>query len=256
MPFFDKFKKHKVTNEDWEFYQTFDENDEITFVAVDLTYQEIKNQKGFVGELFIRIRMPENKLHKGIPIPEEQQFQNDKDNELCDRLIRERIKCIQVGRLTFEGQKQYIFEYNDLEGFKKVFGEWKASFNKEYSIELNLLKPFEYYSDLLPDKYIWQQIGNRHLIEKLIDAGSIESEIHFIEHGIFGETENLEKLFEEIKEHEIEMIGIEDNLLEVGIKSSIELDDVTNQTNYLMEMSEKYHCKYDGWQTKIVNRTS
>ena len=252
MSFLDRFKKNKVTNENWEFYQTFDEEENVTFATIDLTYQEPKNQKGFKGELFVRVRIPQNRLHDGIPIPEEHEYQNQKEEELCERLVKSRINCIQVGRLTFGGQKQYVFEHNDLEGFKNEFNAWSKAFSKDYSLELNPLKPFEYYSDLLPDKYNWQQIGNRHVIEKLMAAGSDESKEHFIEHGIFGNPKDLKKLYEEIKEHDISLIGIEGDLMEVGVKSSIELDDITNQTDYLIEIAERYNCKYDGWNTAIV----
>ncbi|MCE7995213.1 MAG: ribonuclease E inhibitor RraB [Roseivirga sp.] len=252
MSFLDRFKKHKITNENWEFYQTIDEEENVTFATIDLTYQEPQNQKGFEGELFVRIRIPQNRLHEGIAIPEEHEYQNLKEEELCARLVKSRINCIQVGRLAFEGQKQYIFEHNDFDGFKSEFNKWGKTFSDEYSLELKPLKPFEYYSDLLPDKYIWQQIGNRHVIEQLLAAGSDESKEHYIEHGIFGKPDDLKNLFEEIREHNISLIGIEGDLMEVGIKSSIELDDITNQTDYLIEITETYNCRYDGWNTAIV----
>lgn len=248
----DLFKKHKITNENWEFYQSYDENERVVFTTIDLTYSEPESQKGFEGELFIRIRIPEDRLDDGIPTPEEQHSQNAREDELCNMLIKRRVKCMQVGRLTFGGQKQYVFEYNDLEGFQQVFDEWKGLFNKDYTLELNLLQPFEYYRDLLPDQYIWQQIGNRHVIDQLVAAGSDETKEHFIEHGIFGKEEDLKRLWDELKEKDIEMIQMEGDFLEVGIKSSIDLDDITNQTDYLLEMAEKHNCKYDGWNTAVM----
>jgi len=251
MSLFDKFKKHKITNDNWEFYQAYDEDGNISFTTIDLSYNDPPKQVGFLGELFVRVRIPEQKIHEGIPIPEEHSFQNEKEEELCEALVKSRIDCIQVGRITYFGQKQYIFEYNNLDGFKSIFNSWKNSFSTDYEIELNLLSPFEYYVDLLPDKFIWQQIGNRHVIERLLEAGSNEQKEHFIEHGIFGKQDDLKSLFNELKNHDISLISIEEDLMEVGIKSTLDLDEITNQTNYLMSVAEEHNCKYDGWNTKI-----
>ncbi|HSY60234.1 MAG TPA: ribonuclease E inhibitor RraB, partial [Cytophaga sp.] len=211
-----------------------------------------KAQRGFKGEFFIRIRIPEHKLFGGIPNPDELSYQNQKESELCESLIKDKIKCMQVARLTFDGQKQYIFEHNNSVGFKRTVTEWIQSFSSEYVIELNPLAPFEYYKELLPDNFIWQQIGSRKLITLLINAGSNEHAVHFIEHTILGDTKDLKNLYEELKNNEISLIRIEDDLLEVGIHSSIELDDITVQTDYLISASEKYHCQYDGWSTHIL----
>ena len=250
MGLFDLFKTHSITNDNWEVYQSYVPNEKVCFTTIDLTYNEPEAQQGFKGELFIRIRIPNNKLVEDIPNPDELSYQNQKENELCEALIQARIKCIQVARLMFDGQKQYIFEYNDLEGFKNVFTNWMQTFSSDYAIELNLLSPFEYYKDLLPDTFIWQQIGNRKVIEQLVAAGSNTHKTHFIEHTIYGNTEDLKHLFDELKQHNISLIHLEGDLLEVGISSSIELDDITAQTNYLIVEAEKYNCEYDGWSAK------
>lgn len=104
----------------------------------------------------------------------------------------------------------------------------------------------------MPNKLIWQQISNRHVIEKLISAGTNENIEHFIEHGIHGTLGDLEKLFTELKTEGFVLIEMREEFLEIGIKSDIELDEITNQTDYLINISEKYRCKYDGWQTAIV----
>jgi regulator of RNase E activity RraB len=244
-------KKISITNENWEFYQSLDEDEIICFTSVDLTYSDPKDQKGFSDELFIRVRIPNDRIHETVPIPEEQEFQNSKEDELCNILLKEKVDCKEVGRLTYNGQKQYIFESNNYDSFKKCFGLWASSFEKKYSLELNKLEPFEYYKDLLPDKYAWQQIGNRHVIEKLIAGGTNQQKEHYIEHGIFGANENLKRLYEELKNHEIDLIQLENDLLEVGVNSILDLDDITEQTDYFMLIAEEFNCKYDGWNTKI-----
>ena len=260
MGLFNFNRKISITNQNWEFYQSFDEDEVVSFTTVDLTYSDAKEQRGFSDELFIRVRIPNNRVHETVPIPEEQEFQNKKEDELCNLLTKEKVDCKEVGRITYHSQKQYIFECNDYNSFKKCFDQWSKSFDNNYSIELNKLAPFEYYKDILPDKYAWQQIGNRRVIEKLIEGGTNEQKEHYIEHGIFGSTEDLKRLFEELKKHEIDLIkletdlleaGITSSLLEVGIRSFIELDDITEQTNYLITTAEEFNCKYDGWNTKI-----
>lgn len=256
MGIFNFFKKeYNITNDNWEMYQSVDENEKICFVTIDLTYNDQKKQRGFKGEFFIRICIPEHKLFGDIPNPEELSYQNQKENELLENLTKARINCVQVARLMLDGQKQYIFEYNDPEGFKKLFTNWMHSFSSEYTIELNELSAFDYYKDLLPDTYIWQQIANRKLIAQLVASGSNEHKTHFIEHTILGSIEDLKILLEELKQNDIHLIHLEGNIdhgiLEVGINSSIELDDVTEQTNYLITEAEKYHCDYDGWSAKI-----
>ncbi len=246
-------KSQQVYNDNWEIYESLDEDEIICFTSVDLTYKETKDQKGFKGELFIRIRIPTDRLHGTIPIPEEQQYQHQKEEELCADLEKNNVDCKQSGRLTYNGQKQYIFEYNDLVGFEKSFNKWKNTFPNEYEIELERLKPFEYYRDILPSKFEWQQIGNRHLIEHLVQAGASEEKQHFIEHGILGKKEDLESLFNEVKNYDFSLIGMHEDagLMEVGIKSSIDEGDITEQTDYLIGMAEEYNCQYEGWVTKI-----
>ena len=252
MGLFDIFKKHKITNDKWAFYYTYDEAENEFYISLDLSYQDPKDQIGFKGELFIRICLPQHRVFDGIAIPEEHEFQNIKEEELCESLIKSKVKCFQVGRLHSKGEKHYIFEYNDLEGFQKEFVKWKASFSGEYTLELKLLKPFEYYREILPDKYAWQQIMNNQVIEKLLEAGSNESKEHFIEHGIYGNLENFKLLYKEIKEEGYQVIEMEDDLLEVGYKSSLEIEEITDQTDYLIYIADKYNCTYDGWFTAVV----
>ncbi len=252
MKILDLLKRHQISNDKWVIYYEFGDDGNIIFISIDMTYENPKDQIGFQTEFFIRIRIPEHKLNDNIISDEEQEFQILMEENFCNRLVQRKINCKQVLRLTFSDQKQYVFECNDVVEFKEEFNQWKDSFDKEYQVELNEHKSFEYYSELLPDKCINQQLGNELLINKLESIGCDLDKEHFIEHRIFGPKENLENIIEAIKKYSFTIISYNHDHLEIGKHCPLNIYSITYQTDYLIDICDEFNCEYDGWSTMPI----
>ncbi len=244
-------KNIQVDNNNWEIYHWYNESGLLGLISFDQTYIRAEDRKNFSKELKVIINIPESRQFEQLPTPDEQQFQLKIEGELIELLQQREIDCKHVGRRTDEGKRQFIFECNDMHGLVGVIDFWKGQL-PEYQIQYVEGIVWENYIKILPDEFDWQQIGNSRVIEQLINAGSNEEKEHLIEHAIFGSVSDLESLKMDLEGFDFKFISLNEGILEMGCVAVLDLDEVTDQTSFLIEKSIEYSCKYNGWQTGIV----
>ena len=244
-------KKIKIINKEWEFFQFHDEDGLLGLVLFDTNYLEEKSQKSYQTEILLYIIIPEDKLHLKIPTPEENQYLNKIEDDLISLLQNRNVDCKQVVRLTYDGKRQFVFECNNTDKFMQVFDDWETNI-KGHEIEVYENQVWETYNRFLPDKYDWQQIGNRHVIDQLTKVNSNFEKEHFIEHVLIGNQKNLSILKEKLVSEGFHFISLTDEILDIGYYSLVSLDEITSQTSYLIDAAEQYQVEYDGLSTSII----
>ena len=245
-------KKTSVQNDDWEYWDFYDEDDYYGLNLIDKTYFDSNNQKGYKKEYYIKILIPEQKMVQGkFPSPDTNKELQSIEDILISDLEKLKIDCKQVHRCTYFGAKRMLFEVADIKSFDNSISNWQKHIN-DYKLEVIEDKAWAIYNEVLPDKYDWQQIGNRGVYENLINAGTNPKNIHLIEHAIFGNLADLKKLENELHKEGGKTLNFEKNMLEIAFESVLEMDEINGMTYFLIDKSEEFNCRYDGWSSAIM----
>lgn len=244
-------KKISVQNDNWEYWDFYDEDEFYGLDFIDKTYFATESQKGFNKEYYLKILFPEYKTVEGnFPAPEAHQEIQILEDGLVLELEKAIVNCKQVYRSTYFGAKRLLFEVSDSEAFEKTVANWKKSLD-EFQLELLEEKAWTMYNQLMPDKYANQQIGDRRLIEALVNGGSNPELVHSIEHAFYGGLKNLLKVEKELHKEGGTTSFFENESLGIIFNSVLDLDEINAMTYFLMDKAEECDCKYDGWLTAI-----
>lgn len=164
-----------------------------------------------------------------------------------------------VGRITTDGKRDFFYytdsmDGSELEGFADKFLE-----NYKYSINLiDEQKPGTFYHECLyPNQLDWHRMGNRQLVDKLIELGDNLDESRTVNHWIYFNSAESRNLFNEKVQKDgfhIEDQVTQDNKYSLRISRNdvVQLHSIGDVTDYLVSAAQEFHGDYDGWETKVV----
>lgn len=252
MKIFNIFKKEKtIDNDSWEFYYTHDEDDIVMLIAFDPTYLKEKNRPNFEIEFEIAFKIPQNLIVNNMVTPSGNKLLYKAEDNLISHIKSYNIDCKNVARNTHGTKRGFVFEVNNESLFEQCVNNFKLKENN-FEVELSAYKPWDLYSYFLPNEYDWQQINSQKILTLLEENGSDFSKEHFIEHAIIGDPLNIEELKKKLIIEGYTVINHNQDWLEVGKWSVPDLDEITSQSYFLMEITKEYELDYDGWQTAVM----
>lgn len=144
---------------------------------------------------------------------------------------------------------------------KKLF--FNRFSQKEYNIRIKEDKEWRaYLTFLYPNDFIKEDMTNRKIISKLINAGDDLTKKRKVEHWIYFKTKaDLNRFAKYIKgkKFKIEFIKKIDNGIfpfQVTISrfDNIQLKYINQLTFELRKMANKANGKYDGWETLVITK--
>lgn len=245
-------KKTKVFNENWRVWDFMDENDQNGLVTYDVSYLDSKSEFPSVNEMAIDLIIPKNLTTDGyFPSPDGHAALVFHEDELIKKLEKERVHCMQVVRLTYDGARTFIFEVKDVVRFLEVVKTWGATVSG-FEIKVEKYDPWMYYEKWRPNKYNWEQIGNRQVIQQLMNYGSNPDKIHKIECSFGGEPAKLEQLRLALEKEGGNHLLTEGDLLEVEFPCELDPHEIDGLTFFAMDTATEHNCKYEGWRAAIV----
>ncbi|MFS0644802.1 DUF695 domain-containing protein [Siminovitchia sp. 179-K 8D1 HS] len=247
-------------SENWEVYFGYIE-DRLASVLLDMDiWQEIDTEK-FRHASCLRVKL-KNPNEDGFPMDAEAERLNNMEDDIIECLAGKNF--IHVGRVTTDGARDIIFyssqkEMDDLidatERFMKPAGY-------EFDIfEIEEDETWEFYFEFLyPDLYQQQHMGNRQVIDALVESGDSLTTPRKVEHWLYFENSKMMKRFAKAVKKEGFSIEQEtkdmneDGKYEITIsrEDRVDFDSINEVTDLLVEISERYEGEYDGWETFVV----
>lgn len=247
-------KKKPVRNDDdpWLFWEMEDDGGLPGLEFIVDGYSEQNAQRGYGHECTLAIHIPDTHL-TGLrfPTPQANSDLSKLEDDLISLLEQNKVHCKQVYRSTYDGRRTLIFEIKHLEDFQICVSTWEAGL-APYRVSTEYGVPWGEFNKRQPDQYVRQQMGNRSLVELLIEKGSSPTAEHFIEHTFFGEHDDLLSLQDDLLEEGGQIINLDEDILEVGFSSLIDIHEINHMTYFMMDKAEEHNCTYDGWMTAIV----
>ena len=220
------------------------------FVLFDVDAAQHDRSSGlpYCARVIIPIKSPN--AHGG-PEGEERERLDAMEDELCEALTRHGIACRMVGRLTFQGVREIVFQLHDYESFRPPVGQWMLAQN-DYEIEVSEHEGWDFFRDCIaPTREGWQWIADRQVIERLIESGANPDKPHQIEFFFNGVAPGLRQVVDALREQgyesrEEEPIAAD---ADVCLTKYLPLDHavIFEHTLHHLELADSYGVEYTGW---------
>jgi regulator of RNase E activity RraB len=243
----------KVVYDQWEVYVT--EMDEAPFfVAVDVeaAQQDLTDTLTHCARVLIPIQNPNN---NGGPVSPESEHLYEMEDALCRTLAEHGVLCRLVGRVTFKGMRELVFQLDDYETFRPPVGLWMGEIS-EYEIDVSEHEGWDFFDTCIrPTPDIWRRIADQQVITNLIDAGSDPQKPHSLEFVFLGEPEGLEQMFLSLNSRGYRPLSepdFESGEIIMVKEMTLDIAEVCEESRLLAEMADEIGIDYDGWGCAVV----
>lgn len=244
--------KVTVVHDGWEAYVAEGE-DGLIFVSFDI--QAAQEDLTKTLQKCVRVQLPIKKPNEnGAPDPDEAEALRKVEDDLCNRLSQKQVVCRLVGTLTQSGQRELVFQLDDERAFANVLMEWQSA-NPQYQAELERHDGWEFFNDVVaPSTEEWIAIGDRQVVDQLIEAGSDPEQPHALEYLFHGAPEALGAVAKELEERGYEIRASEDapDQLICVVQLPLDLDEIVDHTIANIELAEQHAVQCDGWSAAVV----
>ena len=237
----------------WDTYFCFIE-DKFASIVLDMDIWREIDQNEYRLPMGVRIPV-KNQGESGTPVGEEAEILFE------DRLTAKIGETgFNVGRLTTNGFREIYYYFNSpYELEKTAFDIFKGNHYDVQVFQINENSPWEFYFDFLyPDKYKIQHMGNRKVVESLMNSGDLLEVPRRVDHWIYFPSDFLRSRFEE------KMISFgfepvlarsdagEEYLSQIFRNDYVDYNAINDVTDLLVNVSEEYEGRYDGWETMVI----
>ncbi len=182
------------------------------------------------------------------------------DMQQCKQMLKDELKKngIYVGCKIVGSWHEIYFYLKSVKGIEGKIRDILSNF--DYTFESNAVKDksWKFYEiELLPNEYQQHHIQNRQIIDELIDAGDEITIKREIEHYIVFDTSSLrDKFYNILQEHSLsckEMFDDDDAYnISLAQMQTLDFDDMCKFTDNLVKLSNQFHARYIGWNTRLV----
>ncbi len=240
---------HKVVHDHWESYP-IGTDDGPMFVLFDVAaaQEDLSAELPFCARVIVPIHAPNE---NGGPVGEESQRLDDLEDALCDLLTQHRIPCRLVGRITFQGIREIVFQLRDFESFRPPVAHWMMS-QSDYEIEVSEHEGWDFFRDCIaPTRESWQWIADRQVIDQLLESGSDPTKPHLLDFFFTGATAGLQQVADTLLERGY-ILGdgshdFRDGNLCIRKAMPLDLLEVYDHTLQHLELADEFGVDYTGW---------
>lgn len=243
-----------VVHDRWDAYPVDTEQGPM-FVLFDVEaaqQQELQAEFPCCARIIIPIKEPN---HNGGPQGEERERLDALEDELCGALSQHEVKCRLVGRLTFRGVREIVFQVADYETFRPHVGAWLKA-QTDYEIDVSEHEGWEFFFDCLaPSRESWQWIKDRQVVERLMEAGSDPDKPHRLEFVFCGPPPGLRQLAETLAGHGYEpgdACDFNSGTIILTDELPLDLAAIFDRSLIHLELADANGVEYDGWGTYVV----
>ncbi|WP_373231379.1 DUF695 domain-containing protein [Cohnella sp.] len=230
--------------------------DKFASIVLDMdVWNEIDKSKfSFPKVVRIPIKKPGE---SGTPVDDEAELINELEDVLSQKIGG---LAYNVGRMTINGIREVYYYFSSTYDLDKLAKEIFNEHNYEVEVfNIDEDNPWEFYFDFLyPDKFQLQHMGNRGVVDSLSESGDPLGESRRVDHWLYFNSE-------------LDRAGFEGKIITMGFNVELDRTDDSNEyvsqiyrndyvdlhsinevTDLLVNVSEEYEGRYDGWETIVL----
>ncbi len=250
---FGRKKQQVVIGDRWEMYTyTYGEGMRAV-ISFDVEAAREEEHRGYGHTMRVILYIPMPQVHgNGLPVGEVLPRLAEVEETLLKRLSKRGVVCRFVGRMTYGGMRELVFQVEDEAPFRASV-EQLAQQVDDFKVELREGEGWRFFDEKVsPAPVYWQQISDRRVIDELLKAGTDPEALHVLDHTLVGEPETLEKIRRQLEGDGFEKTGGEGEVLVMSRESPLDLDAIFGLTSRLYGYCEQMGVEYDGWGAAVI----
>lgn len=182
---------------------------------------------------------------------------NGLEDHLVESLQQDNIHCRLVGRLTYGGLRELVFQLQDWESFRPTVGMWMRE-HAEHEIDVSEHEGWNFFHDfLMPGVEDRLQMADRSVIDNLIKHGSDPKQIHALEFAFRADVYQYQTMLPELlsRGYEASSEKSSEGQLFVLIKRMpLDYAKVTEESVANHRLAKQVGAECDGWGALIVGK--
>jgi regulator of RNase E activity RraB len=238
----------------WEVYSYTYGDDQVAVISFDVESAEAEGHPDHPHGRRVIAFVPEPEVSdNGLPSQNALQRLDALEDGLLQALQAAKVEGRFVGRMTYGGMREFVFQVTDGPGFARALSAWRDR-QKGWRIETRERDGWGFFDEKVrPSADGWRQIGDRRVIDGLLEAGTDPNREHVLEHFFDGPVEALRQIAAALAEDGFEgELDEEAGRLMMKRAEPLDLLTINRLTTALAHYSEGLGANYDGWGTPVL----
>jgi len=242
-----------IVFEPWDSYVA-QRDDLLLFISFDdgLTEGELPGDLPWCARIIICVREPNE---NGGPVSPESERLWDMEDELCSLLRDHRVACRLIGRLTYDGYREIVFQLRDWESFRPPVGSWMSR-HGDYEMEVSEHEGWDFFDTCLrPTVEDRLFIADRSVVDALVESGSDPAKEHGLEYAFRGNEAGLRQLAKALGERGYKPTnGLDFSAGQIVMIKHLplELFRIVDESLANHRAAEETGVELDGWGAAVV----
>jgi hypothetical protein len=231
------------------------QRDDVTmFISFDdaVTHEAHPAALAFCARVWIPIQSPNA---AGGPVSPESERLWEMEDELCSMLQEHRVHCRLVGRLTYGGLREIVFQLHDWESFRPPVGLWMMK-HEDYKIDVSEHDGWQFFDDYIRPRIEDRLfMADRSVIDTLVQNGSNPREEHSLEYVFMGQPQGLERVARELLKRSYQPVGkldYQSGTIELVRRLALDLPVIVQESISNHKVAEEAGVECNGWGAAVV----
>ena len=244
----------QIVFDEWNAY--VGERDGVTmFISFDeaAARDEPPSDLPFCARVMIPIHSPND---VGGPVSPESEVLWEMEDELVAMLEEHDVRCRLVGRLTYGGLREIVFQLQDWDSFRPPVGLWMME-HEAYEVDVSEHEGWDFFNDYIrPRIEDWLFMADRSVVDALVESGSNPASEHSLEFVFMGDPTGLKQVARALKPRGYEPVDEGDGALDrivLAKRMALDLPLIVAESIANYRLAEDAGVEYNGWGAAVVN---
>jgi hypothetical protein len=243
----------QIVSDEWNFYMA-DREEVRMFISFDdaVTHGDPPPGLELCARVILSIKAPNG---AGGPVSPEAELLWDMQDALTAALEKDRVRCRLVGRLTYEGLRELVFQVHDWDSFRPPVGLWMMQ-HEDYEIEVSEHEGWDFFDAVIrPRSEDRLFMADRDVVDALVNSGSDPEKEHSLEYFFRGHAEGLTRVARTLQERGYTPLGELDFASgEIGLARPmmLELLEIVEESLANHRLAEEAGVECTGWGAAVV----
>ena len=241
--------RHQIAGGTWDAYSFLNETSQLTVVSFNVESALENQHTGLDTSVRVIVFIPINYVgENGLPAEVAFERLRKIESHLIRTLDENSVECRLVGRKTYAGQQEFVFQVAALSQFADAVQPMLEK-DSAYRMELQSQAGWEYFEhNIKPSPKNWQTIQDRKMIGQLLGAGVDPGAKQTLRFTFIGEHKPLRRIEDALREKGFAREASEKGRLILSKESTLYPDLIFSMSGELFDLSETVGARYAGWQ--------
>jgi regulator of RNase E activity RraB len=243
----------QIVSDFWNVYSA--QRDGATmFISFDevVVHESLPSDLQLCARVIIPIQSPND---AGGPLPPEAEVLWAMEDELVSVLEELNVHCRLVGRLTYDGLREIVFQLHDWDSFRPPLGRWILR-HEQYPIDVSEHEGWEFFDDYIRPR-VEDEIfmADRSVVDSLVQSGSNPEKEHLLEYAFNGPVDGLLRVADSLEQRGYEAVGELDfasGEIVLAKRLVLDLALIVGESLENYKLAEDAGIEFNGWGAMVV----